>query len=466
MATGSMGVVTSNDVAPVFPIDIQLLVIESLVPDTKNPDSLIHDNIKRPDHLERIAFLWSWSVVCRSWSPLCQAALFSIIYVDNSVKLDKLHRVLCHPASSHLVQHVKHMAVHYHPPFYKLGEILPRIISMRLPNLIRIDLKGEAPPIERVPPPFPLHPSLLAQLSRLHTVRSLRLEDFGFRHIAELRRFISAFRGLRSVEVVSIQFGEDEMGDFRSLHQNRGVLRSTGQCMLGMKHLHHLWIVPFSNPALRHQAPFWDQREDAILPVISLALARLAYRILLDVRGRIIGHATWSWNINSKGEWDFVYHSSLNLITLTLTFWTALDQRNRSTLCLDLSDVKEISVTLSEVSWDANLEALSRILQDVIPRLLELGNLSRFAFALALKGERADREDGSDLPAFELGDQKTILFVNELLQEAEKSFEVHITIGGVPVRDFLKETLDARNEVGAEIIDEGDVMQLPIQIVP
>ncbi|KAJ3479426.1 hypothetical protein NLI96_g9068 [Meripilus lineatus] len=333
---------------------------------------------------------------------------------------------------------------------------------MRLPNLIRIDLKGEAPPIERVPPPFPLHPSLLAQLSRLHTVRCLRLEDLGFRHIAELRRFISAFRGLRSVELTSVEFGKDEMGDFRSLHQTRGVLRSMGQCMLGMKHFPHLWIVPFSNPALRHQTPFQDTQKDDILPVISPPLARLAYRVLSDVRGRIIGHSTWSWKINSKGEWNFV-HFSLNLITLGLTFWTLMDSRNRSTL--DLSDVKEINVTLSEISWDANLEALSQILQDVIPRLLELGNLSRFAFALALKGERPDRKEGSDLPAFELGDRKTVLLVNELLQEAERSFEVYITISGVPLKDFLKKTLDARDEADMEMNEE-DATSAPIQIAP
>lgn len=143
--------------------------------------------------------LVSCSLVCHAWTATCQQLLFSRIILFGSSQFDKLFHLLRSSNSSPFLRYTRRISINYKKPHLKLGEVLPRIAILNPPNLRHIDIYPEAVAVADEKIDFPFHPSLPMHLSRLHQVRTVRLGNIRFSHLVDLRQFISAFRGIRSV---------------------------------------------------------------------------------------------------------------------------------------------------------------------------------------------------------------------------------------------------------------------------
>lgn len=163
-----------------------------------------------------IQSFYSYSLVCRAWYSTSQKYLFSWIILLNNAQLDKLFHVLHPPNSSsfRLLGYIRRISMRYSPPYSKFGQALPRIATLRPPNLERLDFYGEEFA------DFPFHPSLPAFLSCLDQVRELHISNLQFKHFMELRRFVSGFRGIRSVVFLGHPndgLPQDKLGEYRPI---------------------------------------------------------------------------------------------------------------------------------------------------------------------------------------------------------------------------------------------------------
>lgn len=297
---------------PILPLEIQLLIIDSLYSTIDLPGR--HFRSLARSIRERLRCLRAWSLVCRAWRSPCQACLLSVVYVDSSTKLDQLFHALRPPSSSRLARYVQRMHIGYSPPYHKIGEVLLRVISMRLFNLVQIAIGMLENDGIHIGTPFPLHPSLLAQASQLQTIRHLSLYRLNFRHLSEFRRFLSVFRGVESVVLEEVDFGQDEMGDLRSLHQTIGVglrqLRLIGADPSGdAGYLPYPWIVPFLNPGFTRLRLLEGTEKIDIRPVITLSVSTL-FRDLIQQFSRTTSsdrfYRTWKFHLEDECQSSLV----------------------------------------------------------------------------------------------------------------------------------------------------------------
>lgn len=256
------------------------------------------------DVCERLDSLRAWALVCRAWRSTCQECLFAFVYLNNSTQLDRLCHTLRQPSSCHFAHCTQRIRVAYRPPFYKFGEALPRIVSMRLSNLVQIDIASY---LSQNPIPFPLHPSILAQASQLQNIRYMQLSKLCFKHLAELRRFMSVFRGLESLLLDEISFGKDERGDLRSLHQTSGsglrsliLIYGSGKPALKTTFLPYPWIAPLPNSGFSRRGLFQKTQKSYIIPVVSLSFAELSLGLLRTLPSRPLILHSWNWVLHSE----------------------------------------------------------------------------------------------------------------------------------------------------------------------
>ncbi|KAJ3474547.1 hypothetical protein NLI96_g12400 [Meripilus lineatus] len=165
--------------------------------------------------------LQSCSLVCRDWATASRELMYQWICLSNHQQTEKLSTLLRDPQLSHLSQNVRRLSVLYPPPYKRIGEVIPRIIGMRLSRLECLDLCADRESAVSDTPRFPFHPSLRAQLSQLNQIRILHLHDFRFAHLAEFRRLVCGFAGVRHLVAIHVEFGKDKLGDSRPIHRSK-----------------------------------------------------------------------------------------------------------------------------------------------------------------------------------------------------------------------------------------------------
>ncbi|KAJ3482964.1 hypothetical protein NLI96_g6620 [Meripilus lineatus] len=213
-----------------IPWDIQRHIIESVPSFVFDDGKLVFDDLTHNgaaesepisatrDHAVACQTLRNCSLVCRRWATVSRKLIFLWVCLSHHQNMDRLYAILRDPQSSHLSQNVRRLSVlfdQYRPE--RVGGVIPRIIGMRLSRLEYLDLCAG----NDTYPTFPFHPSLRAQLSQLDQIRILHLHNFHFSHLAEFRRFVGAFSGIRHLIAIYVKFGEDKLGDFRSIHHSK-----------------------------------------------------------------------------------------------------------------------------------------------------------------------------------------------------------------------------------------------------
>ncbi|KAJ3491718.1 hypothetical protein NLI96_g522 [Meripilus lineatus] len=448
----------ANQTTPVFPLEIQLSIIESLLPGSDELENIIEADTRACFNTpcSETSFFWSWSLVCHAWRPICQRAIFSIVFVNNSTGLDKLCQVLRSPTSAHLVQCVRRISVDYSGSVLKLGEALPRIVSMRFPNLIRIDIKV----LEMDDVGFPFPHSLLAQVSQLRSVRILHLYGFHFRHIVELRRLLSAFRGLRTAHLYRITFGQDRQGDFRSLRVAPGA--TVGLCKLeswvekGDLALSHLWIAPLpttSESTTPYSSKAVPNRESRSRLFISAPLARFIEDIVVGV-AQSDPNTSQSWTWGFEGDNTCILKCTTSLagsecFKLELPHPSSAHTQDHSDFSFNFSDLKEIKITLEQpLPLDAKhwwwfselfIELESRVSELASLRKIELYFVSRKVDKLDI-----DRLDGSDIITQAEEDIYRKKWVQQVvsslqhMQRGRENLTLIITIDDISLEELLR----------------------------
>ncbi|KAJ3480979.1 hypothetical protein NLI96_g7986 [Meripilus lineatus] len=183
--------------------------------DQKAPISTVEEQF-RACHTLR-----SCSLVCRQWAVVSQRLMFLWICLSDYEQMDKLYTLLRDPRSAHLSQNARRLSVMYRHPYKKIGEVIPRIIGMRLSRLECLDLCAGNGAFSLDYPTFQFHSSLRARLSQLNQIRILHLHNFRFSHLTEFRRFVCGFSGIRHLIAMYIKFNKDKLGDCRTIHRSR-----------------------------------------------------------------------------------------------------------------------------------------------------------------------------------------------------------------------------------------------------
>ncbi|KAJ3481267.1 hypothetical protein NLI96_g7770 [Meripilus lineatus] len=174
------------------------------------------------DQIVACRTLRSCSLVCRQWAIVTQKVIFHWICLSDHRQMDNLYTLLRDHRSSYLSQNVRRLSIVYRPPYRKIGEVIPRIIGMRLSRLEYLDLCAGDDAYGSDYPIFPFHPSLRAQLSQLNQIRILHLHQFRFSHFAEFRRLVCGFAGVRHLTAIFVKIGKDKLGDYRSIYRSKG----------------------------------------------------------------------------------------------------------------------------------------------------------------------------------------------------------------------------------------------------
>lgn len=248
----------------------------------------------------QLAFLSSCRLVCRNWASLCQRSLFSWIILRNSSFLDNLISLLRDSQCYHISRYIRRISIAYEEPYFKLGEALPRIAIMALPNLVRVDMRA---PITRGKPYHPLtyHHSFIARLACLRNVNILCLVGFRFIHLIELRRLVACFTGLRFA-IFEVEVGPDRLGEFRVLQRDTNpVLGRVIHIPPGMWVLNKglplpLWLASRQpNPGLEAPSFLHNVRLGGTVPTISVDLGMSMMRLTSGVVKNIGHHTVWQW---------------------------------------------------------------------------------------------------------------------------------------------------------------------------
>ena len=192
---------------------------------------IVQDSLPDPRYARRrleYKAIRSFCLVCKAWRPICQRTLFEKVTLCRADHFDKLCSLKGTTASAALLTYICRIDFDYGPPYYKLGEVIPLLVNLSLPNLESLVISGKFQSSRY--PTFPIHHSLRGYASRLHTIRFLCIYGFKFTHLAEFRRFLGIFGGLRRLEVNQLDLGTDRQGDCRPLYrtQNRSLRKIEG----------------------------------------------------------------------------------------------------------------------------------------------------------------------------------------------------------------------------------------------
>lgn len=201
-----------------LPAEVLLLIAQSFLP--------VHESCGFWDYNPLLSFC----LVCKAWRPICQRKLFENVILRDAYHFDKL----CNPkgatASADPLTYIHRIHFTYGHSCYKLGEVISRLVKLSLPNLKCLEISSSNGALGSDPPAFPIHHSFRIYTSRLPTIRFLKIGRFKFTHLAEFRRFLGIFGGLRRLEVNQLDLGTDRQGDCRPLYrtQNRSLRKIEG----------------------------------------------------------------------------------------------------------------------------------------------------------------------------------------------------------------------------------------------
>ena len=230
-----------------LPAEVLLLIAQSFLP--------VHESCGFWDYNPLLSFC----LVCKAWRPICQRKLFENVILRDAYHFDKL----CNPkgatASADPLTYIHRIHFTYGHSCYKLGEVIPRLVKLSLPNLKCLEISSSNGALGSDPPAFPIHHSFRIYTSRLPTIRFLKIGRFKFTHLAEFRRFLGIFGGLHRLEVEDVRLGPDRQGDCRPLYgtQNQSLRVVTGDFV------HANSLEPFTIHPI-----FWiNDRHDVTEPV-------------------------------------------------------------------------------------------------------------------------------------------------------------------------------------------------------
>ena len=229
-----------------LPAEVLLLIAQSFLP--------VHESCGFWDYNPLLSFC----LVCKAWRPICQRKLFENVILRDAYHFDKL----CNPkgatASADPLTYIHRIHFTYGHSCYKLGEVIPRLVKLSLPNLKCLEISSSNGALGSDPPAFPIHHSFRIYTSRLPTISFLKIGRFKFTCLAEFRSFIGTFGGLRRLEVESIRLGPDQQEDCRPLYgtQNQSLRVVTGDF------LHANFLIPYAI-----HSTFWiNDRRDLAEP--------------------------------------------------------------------------------------------------------------------------------------------------------------------------------------------------------
>ncbi|KAJ3479951.1 hypothetical protein NLI96_g8705 [Meripilus lineatus] len=302
------------DHGPKVPLEIQIHI--ALSPERDIPPAYLADDT----HLrwvEEQRHTMALSLVSRAWLRPGQTVLYSRAFFTHHTKFDQFRNALRLPHLSHHAKSVRRVSVQYKAPHLRLGAFLPQLAIMGLTNLERIDICGN--PIDscnittyadddKELPTFPSHRSLPLHESLLPQVRVLYFQSLYFTHMAEFRRLVGAFSGVQEVILNALEFGNDRLGDFRSLHQTRNGVH-TMQFIPGIMPSYKapvaLWTTRVPSVRLEHEPPTYR------CPTLSPRLCRLGKRppdTFRDYFYRMPVSETWEWEQDSENPHDWTLH--------------------------------------------------------------------------------------------------------------------------------------------------------------
>lgn len=202
--------------------------------------------------------LRSCCLVCKAWRPICQRQLFENVILRRADHFDKLCSLKWGTASDDLLTYVHRIHFSYGPSYHRLGEVIPQLVELCLPNLKCLEISSSNGAYGPTLPAFPIRYSFMEYTSQLSTIRSLKISRFKFTCLAEFRSFIGTFGGLRRLEVESIRLGPDQQEDCRPLYgtQNQSLRVVTGDF------LHANFLIPYAI-----HSTFWiNDRRDLAEP--------------------------------------------------------------------------------------------------------------------------------------------------------------------------------------------------------
>lgn len=289
--------------SPQFPLEIQELVIQSIGPDDNTLEGHLSSSSSTFqmdvwNHQERCRLLSSCALVCRAWVTQCQILLFSWIVLPGSKQLDNLFHFFLLPGNHKFEKNICRISVVYKSPRFKLGEALPRIAAINPPNLSRIDIVPEGWYA------FPFHSSLPAHTSRLRTLRTLYIDMLQFTHLAELRRLINSFPGIRHVILDNtLSIGEDRLGDFRPFPRKAAPSLNTVACMSAFSRKATVPLILWLSPSNAAFHPRGVSGFGLAVPMISTKLAKFLECLHPPMRSDRASYELWQWKrptINDK----------------------------------------------------------------------------------------------------------------------------------------------------------------------
>lgn len=288
---------------PRIPLEIQEHIIEFLESEMTWPNELDpFDNTIIPGlsyhvalRMERCQSLASCSLVCRAWVLSSQKILFSWVCLREAHRLDKFRLMLEAPCSSHLSHYIHRISLVYAPPCYKLGEVIPRLADMELPNLKYLDMACAGNVTPTTITQFPFHRSLVLHALRLQNILHLYLENFQFTHLVELRRLIGIFSGATCFTHLDLRCGNDRLDDFRLFrHATNQRLCKVDPLMAEMGLFRKLnatiWLAGISRTPPRNRTETIKE----VSPLLDLDLARF----FADIQTKlpVIGTSWWSFD--------------------------------------------------------------------------------------------------------------------------------------------------------------------------
>ena len=160
------------------------------------------------------------ALVCRSWRPRAQMWIFHEIAPETLESVDRLAAVLA--ASPALALHVRRLRLFCGSSVYRLyssrkvAKLLSLAVSGRFSSLQYVYVSGFGVPEQphhdkdsKLLPHLPLHPTFLHLCTSFSTVTELFVDGVMFANFADLARFLSRFKSLKTLQCHDVQWSAE-----------------------------------------------------------------------------------------------------------------------------------------------------------------------------------------------------------------------------------------------------------------
>ncbi|KAJ3475521.1 hypothetical protein NLI96_g11786 [Meripilus lineatus] len=365
---------------------------ESPVPDIDSPQREACQTLQR------------CSLVCRQWASVCQQLIFRWIRLASHQQMDKLYTLFIASGfrSSHLV---RRLSIVYEPPYEKIGEVIPRIIGMRLSQLGYLDF----------------------------------------------------FSGVRHLVASGIRFGHDKLGDCRPTHRSKEwqtpmkvsclwdgldsddsdsddleVYTPPTLCLVKIP---ILWLtnIPNSHRVIEISSP--RTTNPFLTPRIANAI--------MDILGREMDNfrrATWRWRYGEGRtgglgrDWTLSCATSEQKFCLYFRFHTRSDQPQD--VPLGCEHLVELSIPhVAGHTWDLRVSLLQRF-QGLQELLGEFTNLKKIDLALTIKDRKRRMSHYEDEKQRLQKQYTAIIAITEEFICSQTGFDMDFTIDGLTLEEL------------------------------